>query len=97
MALNRIRFGQAERMLVGSCSDSGPYVWGGFDAMRILPHKYNDHPQEASRPMSATASGFVPGAGAGALVLESLESARNRNAKIYAEVLPGYSCKSSNC
>ena len=89
LAYDRISCGQAEIILSGSTSDSGPYVWGGFDAMRILPHKYNDHPQEASRPMSATASGFVPGAGAGALVLESLESAQNRNAKIYAEVLGG--------
>ena len=85
----RIKAGQAERMLVGSCSDSGPYVWGGFDAMRILPRTYNDNPEKASRPMSATAAGFVPGSGAGALVLESLESARARGAKIYAEVLGG--------
>ncbi len=89
MAYDRIVSGNAERMLVGSCSDSGPYVWGGFDAMRILPRKFNDNPEIASRPMSATASGFVPGSGAGAMVLESLESAQQRNAKIYAEVLGG--------
>jgi 3-oxoacyl-(acyl-carrier-protein) synthase len=76
-------------MLVGSCSDDGPYVWGGFDAMRILPGKYNDRPEAASRPMSASAAGFVPGSGAGALVLEDLESALERGAKIYAEVLGG--------
>ncbi len=90
MAYDRIISGNAERMLVGSCSDSGPYVWGGFDAMRILPRKYNNNPSEASRPMSETASGFVPGSGAGALVMESLESALHRNAKIYAEVLGGH-------
>jgi 3-oxoacyl-(acyl-carrier-protein) synthase len=89
MAYERVASGKAERMLAGSCSDSGPYIWGGFDALRILPNKYNDKPEEASRPMSATASGFVPGSGAGALVLESLDSARKRNAKIYAEVLGG--------
>lgn len=89
MAYERIASGKAERILTGSCSDSGPYVWGGFDAMRILPRQYNDKPEEASRPMSASASGFVPGSGAGALVLESLESARQRNASIYAEVLGG--------
>ena len=90
MAYDRIMTGKAERILTGSCSDSGPYIWGGFDAMRILPRKYNDTPTEASRPMSATASGFVPGSGAGALVLESLESAQKRGAKIYAEVLGGF-------
>lgn len=89
MGYERISSGKAEVMLVGSCSDSGPYVWGGFDAMRILPRGYNDKPTEASRPMSASANGFVPGSGAGALVLESLESAQKRGAKIYAEVLGG--------
>ena len=81
--------GKAKRILTGSCSDSGPYVWGGFDAMRILPRKYNDAPSEGSRPLSAKTAGFVPGSGAGALVLESLESALERNATIYAEVLGG--------
>lgn len=89
MAHERIASGKAERMLAGSCSDSGPYVWGGFDTLRILPRKYNDNPAGASRPMSASAAGFVPGSGAGALVLESLESAEERGAKIYAEVLGG--------
>ena len=89
MGLERIRSGKAERMLVGSCSDSGPYVWGGFDAMRILPSNYNNNPEDASRPMSATAAGFVPGSGAGAMVLESLSSAQDRGAKIYAEILGG--------
>ena len=86
----RIKNGQAKRMLVGSCSDGGPYVWGGFDAMRVMTYKHNDTPEKASRPMSASASGFVPGAGAGAMVLESLESALERGASIYAEVVGGH-------
>ena len=89
MGFERIKSGKAKRMLVGSCSDHGPYVWGGFDAMRVMTYKHNDNPKKASRPMSASASGFVPGSGAGALVLESLESALERGAKIYAEVLGG--------
>ncbi len=89
MAYDRIAGGKAKRMLVGSCSDSGPYVWGGFDAMRILPRNFNDAPTMASRPMSASASGFVPGSGAGALVLESLDNALARGANIYAELLGG--------
>jgi 3-oxoacyl-[acyl-carrier-protein] synthase II len=89
MAYARIAQGQAQRMLAGSCNDHGPYIWGGFDAMRVMTYKHNDTPQQASRPMSATASGFVPGSGAGALVLESLESALERNATIYGEVLGG--------
>jgi len=86
---DRIKAGNAKRMLVGSTSDNGPYVWGGFDAMRVLTYKHNENPEQGSRPMSATASGFVPGSGAGALVLESLESALERGATIYAEVLGG--------
>ena len=89
MGYERIVQGKAKRMVVGSCSDHGPYVWGGFDAMRVMTYKHNDTPEEGSRPMSATASGFVPGSGAGALVLEDLESALKRNATIYAEVLGG--------
>ncbi len=89
MGYERIASRKAQRMLVGSCSDSGPYVWGGFDAMRILPRNYNDNPERASQPMSAEASGFVPGSGAGALVLESLASAKARNASIICEVMGG--------
>lgn len=89
MGFERIQLGKAKRMLVGSCSDHGPYIWGGFDAMRILPGNYNRDPEKASRPMSATAAGFVPGSGAGALVLEELELAKARGASIYAEVLGG--------
>lgn len=85
----RIVSGKAKRMLVGSCGESGPYVWGGFDALRILPYGYNDHPEAACRPMSSSAAGMVPGSGAGALVLEDLDHAIKRGAKIYAEVLGG--------
>lgn len=87
MGADRIISGKAKRMLVGSCSDHGPYVWGGFDAMRVLTYKHNDSPQKGSRPMSASASGFVAGSGAGAMVLESLESASERGATIYGEII----------
>ncbi|MGM0392464.1 MAG: beta-ketoacyl-[acyl-carrier-protein] synthase family protein [Bacteroidota bacterium] len=89
MGFERIQAGKAKRMLVGSCSDHGPYVWGGFDAMRILPGNYNENPKEAPGPMSALAAGFIPGSGAGALLLEEYSSAKARGAKIYAEVLGG--------
>ena len=89
MGFERVKSGKASRMLVGSCSDDGAYIWGGFDAMRVLTYKYNKSPEKGSRPMSALASGFVPGSGAGALVLESLETALKRKATIYAEVLGG--------
>lgn len=89
MGYERIAYGKAKQMLVGSTSDSGPYIWGGFDAMRILPTKYNEQPKHASRPFSNDAAGFVPGSGAGAIVLEELGSALERGATIYGEVLGG--------
>lgn len=89
MGYDRIQSGQAKRILVGSTSDSGPYIWGGFDAIRVCTYKHNNSPELGSRPMSASASGFVPASGAGALVIEDLETALCRGARIYAEVLGG--------
>lgn len=82
-----IRSGLAERMIAGSSESDSPYVISGFDAMRVTARNGNAAPDRASRPLSASASGFVPGAGAGALMLESLESAKARGARIYAEVV----------
>jgi 3-oxoacyl-(acyl-carrier-protein) synthase len=86
LGLERIRAGRAVRMLCGGSEGSSHYIWAGFDAMRVLCRDSNDAPERASRPLSANAAGFVPGAGAGVLVLESLESARERGARIHAEV-----------
>jgi 3-oxoacyl-[acyl-carrier-protein] synthase II len=61
---------------------------GGFNAMHALSTR-NDSPESASRPFDATRDGFVLGEGAGAIVLESYEHAKNRGAKIYAEVIGG--------
>jgi 3-oxoacyl-(acyl-carrier-protein) synthase len=89
MAADRIRSGLATRMLAGGSEGSSPYIWAGFDAMRVICRKFNDRPGHASRPMSASASGFVPGSGAAILVLEELGSALARGVRIYAEVLGG--------
>ena len=85
----RIGEGRAERMLCGGSEGSSHYAWAGFDSMRVLCRNHNDEPEKASRPLSASAGGFVPGSGAGLLHLESLESAQARGARIYAEVLGG--------
>ena len=88
-AMLRIRMGLAKRILAGGAEGSSPYIWAGFDAMKVIARKYNDQPQMGSRPMSASANGFVPGSGCGVLVLEELESALKRGARIYAEILGG--------
>ncbi|MGH0036022.1 MAG: beta-ketoacyl-[acyl-carrier-protein] synthase family protein [Myxococcota bacterium] len=87
MGAERIRVGLAERMLCGGAEAASHYIWAGFDAMRVLNRASNDAPEKASRPMSASAAGFIPGAGAGAVMLESLESARARGARIHCELL----------
>jgi 3-oxoacyl-(acyl-carrier-protein) synthase len=89
VGLDRIQQGRAERMLCGGSEGATQYIWAGFDAMRVLCRNFNDAPEKASRPMSATAGGFVPGSGAGVLLLESLESAQARRARIHAEVCGG--------
>ncbi len=78
---------RTKRMLAGATEGASQYTWATFDAMRVLARGFNNTPQQASRPMSQTAAGFVPGAGAGALMLESLESAQERGATIYAEII----------
>jgi 3-oxoacyl-(acyl-carrier-protein) synthase len=88
-AAGRIRQGLAKRMLAGGAEGDSQYNWAGFDGMRVLSRNHNHAPEKASRPMSASAGGFVPGSGAGILMLESLESALSRGAKIYAEFLGG--------
>lgn len=89
----RIKFGLAEKMLAGGVESHSEYIWAGFDAMKVLNTKFNDQPEKASRPMSASAGGFIPGSGGGILFLESLESAQKRGARIYAEIIGG----SLNC
>jgi 3-oxoacyl-(acyl-carrier-protein) synthase len=87
LGLERIRAGLAGRMLCGGSEGASHYIWAGFDAMRVLCRGFNEEPGRASRPMSASAGGFVPACGAGLLVLEELEQARGRGARIHAEVL----------
>jgi 3-oxoacyl-(acyl-carrier-protein) synthase len=86
-AVYRIKAGLAERMLAGGAEGSSEYIWAGFDAMRVLNKNFNDNPEQASRPMSASAAGFIPGSGAGILMIESLDSAQARGARIYAEII----------
>ncbi len=85
-AFNLIRLGKANAILAGGAEAAIFSVGvGGFNAMHALSTR-NDDPQGASRPFSASRDGFVMAEGAGCLVLEELEHAKARGAKIYAEV-----------
>lgn len=84
-----IREGDADAFLAGGSEAAVvPLGLGGFGAMKALSTR-NDAPEKASRPFDRDRDGFVMGEGAGVLVLESLERARERGARIYGEVL-GY-------
>jgi 3-oxoacyl-[acyl-carrier-protein] synthase II len=88
-AFRVIQRGDADVMIAGGAeSVITPMAIGGFAVMKALSTR-NNEPELASRPFDRDRDGFVMGEGAGIVILESLENARKRNAKIYAEVL-GY-------
>ncbi len=86
-AFNLIRLGKANIIVSGGAEaaicETGV---GGFNAMKALSTR-NDDPEHASRPFSASRDGFIMGEGAGCLILEELEHAKARGAKIYAEMV----------
>ncbi|MBW3534791.1 MAG: beta-ketoacyl-ACP synthase II [Gemmatimonadetes bacterium] len=85
-AFRSIERGDSDLMIAGGTEASvAPLAIAGFAAMKAMSTR-NDEPETASRPFDATRDGFVIGEGAGALVLESLEHARERGAEIVAEV-----------
>ena len=88
-AFNLLRLGKADMIVTGGAEAAicEPGV-GGFNSMKALSTR-NDDPTHASRPFSASRDGFVMGEGAGSLILETLEHAKARGAKIYGEVV-GY-------
>ena len=89
-AARLIMWGDADVMVAGGAEASVvPLGIGGFCAARALSTDFNDRPQQASRPWDKDRDGFVMGEGAGVVVLEELEHARARGAKIYGEVV-GY-------
>ncbi|MCQ2369957.1 MAG: beta-ketoacyl-ACP synthase II [Paludibacteraceae bacterium] len=86
-AFNTIRLGKADVIVSGGTESSlTQCAIGGFNAMHALSTR-NDSPETASRPFCKSRDGFVFGEGAGCLVLEELEHALNRGAKIYAEIV----------
>ncbi len=88
-AFRAIQYGDADVMLAGGSEAAvTPMAIGGFGNMKALSER-NDSPETASRPFDATRDGFVLGEGAGIVVLEELEHARRRGARIYGEVM-GY-------
>lgn len=93
-ALNAIRNGQADVVIAGGADASlTPLTFAGFCSLRALSTAFNKEPARASRPFDRGRDGFVMGEGAGVLILESLDRAVRRKARIYAEVA-GYGATS---
>ncbi|MDB4872152.1 MAG: 3-oxoacyl-(acyl-carrier-protein) synthase [Gemmatimonadales bacterium] len=88
-AYRTIQYGDADIMITGGAEATvTPMAIGGFANMKALSER-NDSPESASRPFDATRDGFVMGEGAGILILEELEHALKRGARIYSEIV-GY-------
>ncbi len=92
-AYELIQWGKQDVMFAGGCEDLDWTLSDLFDAMGAMSSKYNDTPSTASRAYDKNRDGFVIAGGAGVLVLEELEHAKARGAKIYAEVV-GYGATS---
>jgi len=92
-AAEQIQLGKQDVIFAGGGEEEHWSLACLFDAMGALSSKYNDDPATASRPYDATRDGFVIAAGAGMVVVEELEHARSRGAKIYAELV-GYGATS---
>tara|TARA_B100000029_G_scaffold406237_1_gene406821 strand:- start:1812 stop:3023 length:1212 start_codon:yes stop_codon:yes gene_type:complete len=92
-AMELIQFGKQKIIFAGGSDELHFAMTAMFDAMTALSSKYNANPQKASRPYDKTRDGFVIAGGAGVLVLEEMEHAKARGAKIYCE-LTGYGATS---
>lgn len=87
-AFNEILLGRSQRIISGGVESTiTPLGVAGFTALKALSTHYNDEPAKASRPFDSKRDGFVIGEGAGLLLLEDAAAARERGAKIYAEVV----------
>ncbi|KAL3784582.1 hypothetical protein ACHAW5_001472 [Stephanodiscus triporus] len=89
-AFGMVADGVADQMVAGGTEASiTPLSYAGFSSMKAMTTSYNDDPKKGSRPFDADRGGFVMGEGAGVIILESLDSALARGAKIYCEMV-GY-------
>lgn len=93
-SMRMIQHGEADIMLTGGSEAAITQLsYAGFCKMKAMSTRFNDQPEASSRPFDAGRDGFVMGEGAGVLLIESLEHARARNARIYCELV-GYAATS---
>ncbi len=86
-AYRQVKYGMADAMITGGVESTiTPSCIAGFNAMKALSTR-NDSPEKASRPFDRDRDGFIVGEGSGIMIIETLESAQERGAKIYAEII----------
>ena len=95
-AYDLVRLGRQDAVLCGGAEELHPSVTGSFDVLFAASARYNDSPSETPRPFDRDRDGIVCGEGAGILLLEDLDHARARGAKVYAEVLGYHTCASGD-
>ena len=76
-------------MIVGSCSDHGPYVWGGFDAMRVMTYKHNENPETGLQTNECLGLWFCAGKWSRCFGTRIIGKCFRTRGKIYAEILGG--------
>ncbi len=87
LGMDTIRSGRQKRMIVGGAEDINQYNASSFDGMLAMSSAFNDEPEKSSRPLDRDRDGFVFSGGSGIVVLEELETAKARNARIYGLVV----------
>lgn len=95
-AYDLVRLGRQDAVLCGGAEELHPSVTGSFDVLFAASARYNDAPSETPRPFDRDRDGIVCGEGAGILLLEDFDHARERGAKVYAEVLGYHTCASGD-
>lgn len=89
-AWSRVKNGDKKMIIAGGVEPYSKYYWATMDAMKVTNPNHNETPEKGSRPMSASARGFIPAEASGVLIIEEYKHAVKRKAPIFAEIVSGH-------